>query len=391
MKIAVFGAGYVGLSLSVLFARNRKLSVDLYDVNKDVIKSLGDNRPHIHDEDILHSFQNESLNLNVKHLDNLNDIYNFYIISTPTNYDEANDFFDTSSVETSITKILKSNRDAQIIIKSTIPVGFTDQMCSKFGTENIYFSPEFLREGSALHDNFFPSRIIIGTESVQGRVFADLLITSSKKEQIDTLFMTSKQAESVKLFSNTYLAMRVAFFNELHTYSSINNMSTKAVIEGVCLDSRIGNDYNNPSFGYGGYCLPKDVKQLTSELRNTNAPLIKNINNSNEARKDYIAKEILRRISDKNNIGIYLLSMKKGSDNYRSSSIIGVMERLKKKNINIIIHDPHVNKSDFKEYLLENDLMQFKKSCDLIVTNRIDEGLNDSLNKVYTTDIFYNN
>lgn len=391
MKIAVFGAGYVGLSLSVLFARNKKLSVDLYDVNIDVIKSLNNKRPHIHDEDIKYSFQNENLNLNVKHLDNLDDLYSFYIISTPTNYDENNDFFDTSSVEASIKTILKSNKYAQIIIKSTIPIGFTDQMCSKFGTKSIYFSPEFLREGSALNDNFFPSRIIVGTELNQGRIFADLLTTCSKKEHIEVKFMTSMQAESVKLFSNTYLAMRVAFFNELHMFSSINNISAKAIIEGICLDSRIGNDYNNPSFGYGGYCLPKDVKQLSSELRKTNAPLIKNINNSNEARKDYIAKEIINRISDKDNVGIYLLSMKKGSDNHRASAIIGVMERLKKEKINVIIYDPHVNEDDFKEYVLEKNFIDFKESCDLIVTNRIDKGLNDILKKVYTTDIFYNN
>jgi len=286
---------------------------------------------------------------------------------------------------------LKSNKDAQIIIKSTIPIGFTDQMCSKFGTKNIYFSPEFLREGSALNDNFFPSRIIVGTELDQGKIFADLLTTSSKKEKIEVIFMTSKQAESVKLFSNTYLAMRVAFFNELHMFSSINNISAKAIIEGICLDSRIGSGYNNPSFGYGGYCLPKDVKQLSSELRNTNAPLIKNINNSNEARKDYIAKEIINRISDKDNVGIYLLSMKKGSDNYRASAIIGVMERLKKENINVIIYDPHVSEDDFKEYVLEKNFIDFKESCDLIVTNRIDKRLNDILKKVYTTDIFHNN
>jgi len=391
MKIAVFGAGYVGLSLSVLFARNKKLSVDLYDVNIDVIKSLNNNCPHIHDEDIAFSFQNDSLNLNAKHLDDLDDLYNFYIISTPTNYDETANFFDTSSVETSIGIILNSNQDAQIIIKSTIPVGFTDQMCRKFGTKNIYFSPEFLREGSALHDNFFPSRIIVGTETIQGKVFADLLITSSKKKQVDVLFMTSTQAESVKLFSNSYLAMRVAFFNELHMFSSINNISAKDIIEGVCLDPRIGKNYNNPSFGYGGYCLPKDVKQLSSELKNFNAPLIKNINNSNEARKDYIAQEIIKRLNDKNNIGIYLLSMKKGSDNYRASSIIGVMERLKKENINILIYDPNINHNDFKEYVLEKNLTDFKTSCDLIVTNRIDKELNDVLKKVYTTDIFFNN
>ena len=242
-----------------------------------------------------------------------------------------------------------------------------------------------------MNDNFFPSRIIVGTELDQGKIFADLLTTSSKKEKIEVIFMTSKQAESVKLFSNTYLAMRVAFFNELHMFSSINNISAKAIIEGICLDSRIGSGYNNPSFGYGGYCLPKDVKQLSSELRNTNAPLIKNINNSNEARKDYIAKEIINRISDKDNVGIYLLSMKKGSDNYRASAIIGVMERLKKENINVIIYDPHVSEDDFKEYVLEKNFIDFKESCDLIVTNRIDKRLNDILKKVYTTDIFHNN
>ena len=246
-------------------------------------------------------------------MDDFDDVYDFYIISTPTNYDENGGFFDTLSVEMSIKLILNSNQDAQIIIKSTIPVGFTDQMRREFSTKNIYFSPEFLREGNALHDNFFPSRVIVGTESIHGKVFADLLTTSSKKKQIDVLFMTSKQAESVKLFSNTYLAMRVSFFNELDMFSSINNISVKGIIEGVCLDPRIGTEYNNPSFGYGGYCLPKDVKQLSSELKNFNAPLIKSINNSNEARKDYIAQEILKRVNGKDNIGIYLLSMKKGS------------------------------------------------------------------------------
>lgn len=390
MKIAVFGAGYVGLSLSVLFARNKNLSVDLYDINIDVIKSLNNDCPHIYDEDIAYSFKNDSLNLRIKHLDDLDHVYDFYIISTPTNYNKNTGFFDTSSVEISIKLILNSNEDAQIIIKSTIPVGFTDQMCRKFSTENIYFSPEFLREGYALHDNFFPSRIIVGTESIQGKVFADLLTTSSKKKQIDVLFMTSKQAESVKLFSNTYLAMRVAFFNELHMFSNINDISAKEIIEGVCLDSRIGSEYNNPSFGYGGYCLPKDVRQLSSELKNFNTPLIKSINKSNEARKDYIAQEIIKRVSDKDNIGIYLLSMKKGSDNYRASSIIGVMERLKKENMNVFVYDPRINEGDFEEYVLKKNLIDFKEACNLIVANRIDKNLNDVLEKVYTSDIFFN-
>jgi UDPglucose 6-dehydrogenase len=391
MKIAIFGAGYVGLSLSVLFSRNLKVSVNLFDINQDVIDSLNNNQPHINDQDIKFSFLNEKLNLNVLHIDYLRDIHDFYIIATPTNYNEQTNFFDTSSVEKAIKLVLKSNSRACIIIKSTVPVGFTDKMCDVFGTKNIFFSPEFLREGSALHDNFFPSRIIIGTELNHGKIFADLLINSSKKKEIDILFMTSMQAESVKLFSNTYLAMRVAFFNELDMFSNIRNMSAKSIIEGVSLDPRIGNDYNNPSFGYGGYCLPKDVKQLSSELKNIDSPLIKSIDSSNEARKDYITEEIISKIDKQGTVGIYRLAMKKGSDNYRASSIICVMERLKKKNVNVIIYDPSINKHDFEIFMLETNLANFKKSSDLIVTNRIDKSLNDVLKKVYTTDIFFNN
>ena len=391
MKIAVFGAGYVGLSLSVLLSRKSNNTIDLFDINNEVINKINKKLSPISDKDITYSFDREKLNLKAKNISSFNNIYDFYIIATPTNYDEKTNFFDTSSVEFTIKNIIKTNKDAVIVIKSTIPIGFTSEISKRFSNENIFFSPEFLREGMALHDNFYPSRIVIGTYKKIGINFGNILKNAAKKRDIKILYMKSTEAESVKLFANTYLAMRVSFFNELDTYSIKKRILTKNIIDGISSDPRIGDSYNNPSFGYGGYCLPKDVKQLSAELKNIKSPLIKNINYSNESRKEIIAKDIYKQLGKNSTLGIYKISMKKESDNHRTSAILKIIEILKYRGVKIIIYDPSLKNKSFNSIKVEKSLTKFKNDSYLIVTNRIDKYLKDVSEKVYTRDIYLTN
>jgi UDPglucose 6-dehydrogenase len=393
MKLAIIGGGYVGLSLSVLLSRKLNNYVDLFDIDKNLINLINNRLSPIVDKDILYSLKNEKLNLQAKHIDHIKNKYDIYVISTPTNYDEINNYFDTSSVEKSIKTILYINKNAVIVIKSTIPIGFTESMKKKYKTDKIFFSPEFLREGCALYDNYYPSRIIIGTHDEIGINFANLLKGAAKKRHIKILYMSSNEAESVKLFANSYLAMRVAYFNELDTFSRKRDLNPQNIIDGVCSDLRIGEEYNNPSFGYGGYCLPKDVKQLVSETQGIKSPLINSIDKSNESRKQFVASDILRLIDSKQVIGIFNIAMKKNSDNHRFSAILDIIKifKEKKKNIKIIIYDETIEKKSFRNIKVEKSLKKFKQLSNIIVANRMDKAIKDVEMKVYTRDIFLNN
>ena len=389
MIISVVGAGYVGLSLSVLISQ--KIHVKLFDIDKKKIDKISNNISPIKDKEIKYFLSKKKLKLSAT--SDKSEAYKeakFVVIATPTNYLSGEGMFDTSSVESVISDIQKFNSKATIIIKSTIPLGFTDIMRKKYNKKNIIFSPEFLREGQALHDNLYPSRIIVGDTSNKAKEFADILVSCSKrnKKEIKIFFMNSKEAEAVKLFANTYLAMRVSYFNELDSFAQVNNISTKNIIDGVCSDERIGNYYNNPSFGYGGYCLPKDTKQLLKNFNKIPNNLIKAIIQSNKTRKRFVFESILKTKPKK--VGIYRLVMKTNSDNFRESAVTDIISLLKKRNIIINIFEPNL-KNNIRGTTIYNNLKEFIKKSDIILANRMTKELSHISRKVYTRDLFGEN
>jgi len=386
MKIAVAGVGYVGLSLATLLSQYNE--VIALDIVKEKIEMINSRISPIADEYIEKYFKTKKLNLyaTLDYKEAFKEA-DYIIICMPTNYDEEDNFFDTSLVEDTIKKVHNMKLNTTIIIKSTIPVGFTRRMTEKYKMKNIIFSPEFLREGRALYDNLYPSRIIIGDKTKKAEQFAKLLKEASLRKDVPIKFMNSTEAEAVKLFSNTYLALRIAYFNELDTYAEIKGLDTNNIIEGVCLDSRIGDFYNNPSFGYGGYCLPKDTKQLKANYKDVPENLITAIVNSNLTRKEHIVKEILDR--NPSIIGIYKLSMKKNSDNFRASAILDIIDMLIRKNKKIIIYEPQMKMNYYKNCEIMNDIKKFKKMSSIILANRLESDLEDVMGKVYTRDAFH--
>ena len=387
-KITIVGAGYVGMSLSVLLAQNH--NVILFDIDQERVERIKENKSTIQDPLINDYLEHKSLDLSsTADINNAFTGRDFIIIATPTNYDEKKNSFDTSSVEQTVENIFKVKNDSSIIIKSTVPVGFTDEINTKYDTNKIIFSPEFLREGQALYDNLYPSRIILGGTCKNAKTFAEILKNCSKKSDVETLFMRSSEAEAVKLFANTFLALRVAYFNELDSYTLAKDLDASNIIKGVSMDPRIGDFYNNPSFGYGGYCLPKDTKQLLANYDNVPQNLIQAIISANQTRKDFIADTIL---SYKPKIvGIYKLAMKEGSDNFRFSSIQGVMKRIKAKGLKVILYEPSLDKKTFFNSQVIKSLEDFKRQSDIIITNRNSKELLDVEDKIFTRDIFGTN
>ena len=390
MKISVAGAGYVGLSLAVLLAQ--KHEVYIVDVDRNKVNSINKKQSPISDKEIEDFLKNRNLNLSATF--NFTEAYkksDYVIIATPTNYDVKTGSFDTSSVESVIKDIIKIDENATIVVKSTVPLGFIDKARKNYKKQDIFFSPEFLRETKALYDNLYPSRIVVGDVTEKAELFGKMLLECSDRDvsEVPLLKMTSSEAEAVKLFSNTFLAMRVSFFNELDCFSEIQNLSTKKIIEGVSSDPRIGNHYNNPSFGYGGYCLPKDTKQLLDNFNNIPNNIIKAVVESNETRKNFIISSIQKKKPQ--TVGVYRLVMKEGSDNFRESAIIDILYKLKENNVQIVLYEPFLNKDQFRDVEVISNLNEFISRSDLIIANRFSEELHQVKNKVYTRDLFQEN